>query len=401
MTQTGAERIASDPLLRAHRGGKIEIRNKLPLRTRAELATAYTPGFAHVAQTIHDDPARVYDLTIKRNLVAVVTDGTAVSGLGDVGPEAALPVMEGKAMLFKRFADVDAFPICLGTTDVDEIVRVVQCLEPTFGAVMLEDISAPRCFEIERRLREVLSIPVLHDDQHATAAAATAALLNALEVVGKRAADVKVVLVGAGAAGTATAKAFARVGVRTIVGCDRRGALHAGRADLDEAKRWFAESANPAGERGTLREVLRGADVFVGLSGPGVIAPADVGTMAEHPIVFALANPRPEILPDEVAGFGGVVATGRSDLPNQIDCGLCYPGLFRGALDCGARTIDDAMTTAAAYAIAGVVDRADLGPRHVVPSIFDERVAPAVAAAVARAAGADAARSDRQQVTAR
>jgi malate dehydrogenase (oxaloacetate-decarboxylating) len=376
----------ADPAFDIHRGGKIEIRNKVPLRTKEDLALAYTPGFARVARAIHEHPDEVYRLSNKHNSVAVVTDGSAVSGIGDVGPEAALPVMEGKAMLFKRFADIDAFPICLGTKDVDEIVRVVKCLEPTFAAIMLEDIAAPRCFEIERRLDEELTIPVLHDDQHATAGAATAALINALKLVGKQARDVKVVMVGAGAAGTACAKMFMRLGITNIVACDRHGAIYRGRQDLTAAKRWFADHANPGQERGSLSDVMGGADVFLGLSGPGAISVADVRSMAADPIVFALANPTPEILPAEVEGVAAVIATGRSDFPNQIDCGLCYPGLFRGALDCYARRIDDAMKMAAARAVAEAVDESSLDRQHIVPSIFDDGIADKVAAAVRRAA---------------
>jgi malate dehydrogenase (oxaloacetate-decarboxylating) len=378
--------VAADRIFDRHRGGKIEIRTKAPLATREDLAIAYTPGFAHVAKAIQERPEEVYRLTMKRNAVAIVTDGTAVSGIGDVGPAAALPVMEGKAMLFKRFADIDAFPICLATKDVDEIVRVVTCLEPTFGGIMLEDISAPRCFAIEDRLVEALDIPVLHDDQHATAAAATAALINALKVVGKMPADLRVVMVGAGAAGTACAQMFMQLGVRNIIGCDRRGAIHRGRDDLNDAKRWFAEHANPDQARGSLADVMAGADLFLGVSGPGVVSLADIKSMARDPIVFALANPVPEILPEDVAGVVAVIATGRSDYPNQIDCGLCYPGIFRGAIDCRARAINAAMKLAAARAVAEAVDERALGPRCIMPSIFDPGIASNVAAAVRQAA---------------
>ena len=375
-----------DPTFRLHAGGKIEIRNKVPLRTRDDLAMLYTPGFAHVAKAIARNPDEVYRLTIKSHAVAIVTDGTAVSGLGDIGPEAGLPVMEGKAMLFKHFADIDAFPLCLGTKDVDEIVRVVKCIEPTFSAIMLEDISAPRCFEIEERLRQELAIPVFHDDQHGTAVSATAALINALNVVGKRAGDIKVAVVGVGAAGTACAKMFRQLGVHNIVGCDRKGALHRDRDDLNAAKRWFAENMNPEQEKGSLGSVIAGADVFLGVSGPGVITVEDIGRMSRDPIIFALANPNPEILPEEVRGIAAVIATGRSDFPNQIDNGLCYPGLFRGALDCRARGINEEMKMAAARAIAGVIDPESLYAQYVIPSIFDPRVVPDVAAAVRTAA---------------
>lgn len=375
----------TDPIFDLHVGGKLEVRNTVRLRTREDLAMVYTPGFTRVAQAIARNPADARRWSIKGNTVAIVTDGTAVSGLGDLGPLAALPVMEGKALLFKEFAGIDAFPICLGTKDVDEIVRVVQCLEPTFGGVMLEDISAPRCFTIEDRLRESLSIPVLHDDQHATAVAATAALLNAARYVRKDLRGLKVVIAGAGAAGTSTAKLFMQVGVENVVACDRQGALHAGRANLTDAKLWFAEHTNPAGEKGALRDVLRGADVFVGYAGPGVISPADLRLMADDPIVFALSNPNPELLPEQVGSLAAVIATGRSDYPNQIDCGLCYPGIFRGALDCSAVRITDDMKLAAARAIAEMVDAPALATGKVIPDIFED-VAPRVARAVMDAA---------------
>jgi malate dehydrogenase (oxaloacetate-decarboxylating) len=375
-----------EAIFRVHLGGKIAMWNKTPLRTREDLARAYTPGFAQVAKAIFHDPEEVYRLTIKKNAVAIITDGTAVSGIGDVGPAAALPVMEGKAMLFKQFADIDAFPLCLATKDVNEIVSTVKHLEPTFGGIMLEDISAPRCFEIEERLRAALAIPVLHDDQHATAVAATAALINALKLVNKRPQELKVVIVGVGAAGTACAKLFMKIGVENVVACDRKGALHRDRNDLNEAKRWFAENTNPAQETGELGDVMVGADVFLGVSGPGVIRIDDIGKMKDRAIIFALANPIPEIRPDELIPSVAVLATGRSDYPNQIDCGLCYPGMFRGALDCRARDINDTMKIAAAHAIAAVVDEKSLSTHHIVPSIFDPRLVPSVRAAVMMAA---------------
>jgi malate dehydrogenase (oxaloacetate-decarboxylating) len=375
----------TDKTFELHVGGKLEVRSKVPLETRVDLARVYTPGFAHVAAAIAKSPDEVYRLSIKRNTVAIVTDGTAVSGLGDIGPLAALPVMEGKALLFKVFAGIDAFPLCLGSKDVDTIVKTIQCVSPTFGGIMLEDISAPRCFDIETRLMEELDIPVLHDDQHATAVAATAALINAASYVGKQLGGLKVVIVGAGAAGTSAAKLFMQIGVRNIVACDRQGAIHRGRGDLTDAKRWFSLHTNPEQQRGTACEVLAGADVFVGLSGPGVVRVEDIATMARDPIVFALANPTPEVSPDEVKGVAAVIATGRSDYPNQIDCGLCYPGLFRGALDCRARTVNDAMKLAAARAIAGLVSRAARDRGQIVPDIFDG-VAAHVAEAVQRAA---------------
>ncbi|MFF1871484.1 malic enzyme-like NAD(P)-binding protein [Streptomyces sp. CB03911] len=376
-----------DPVLDLHLGGKLEVRATVPLRNREDLARVYTPGFTRVAREIARDAAAADRWTIRRNTVAVVTDGSAVSGLGDLGPLAALPVMEGKALLFKEFAGIDAFPICLATKDVDEIVRTVTHLEPTFGGIMLEDISAPRCFEIEDRLRERLSIPVLHDDQHATAVAAAAALVNAAKLVGKAVGELKVVVAGVGAAGTSTARLFMSVGVRHIVVCDRQGALHRGRTGLTGAKAWFAEHTNPGQERGSLRAVLAGADVFVGFAGRGVLDPEDLRTMAARPVVFALSNPYPEFMPEEVRDIVAVLATGRSDLPNQIDCGLCYPGIFRGAFDAGARSITEEMKAAAALAIAGLVDDEALDQGRIVPDIFDG-VARHVAKAVAEAATA-------------
>ncbi len=375
----------SDATFRLHEGGKIEIRSKVPLKTRDDLTMAYTPGFAHVAMAIAREPEAVYRYSGKGNMVAIVTDGTSVSGLGDIGPEAALPVMEGKALLFKEFAGIDAIPLCLATRDVDEIVRIVKCVAPGIGAVMLEDIAAPRCFELEERLVAELGLPVLHDDQHATAVAATAALINSAKVVGKKLRDLKVVIVGAGAAGTSSAKLFMQIGVERVVACDRQGAIHRGRPGLTDAKRWFAEHTNPEGETGDVRRVLAGADVFVGLSGPGVVTVDDIRAMAKDPIVFALANPTPEIAPEAVADFVAVIATGRSDYPNQIDCGLCYPGIFRGALDCRARRFDDGMQLAAAHAIADMVPPAALSRARVVPDIF-EGVAAKVAKAVREAA---------------
>lgn len=309
-----------------------------------------------------------------------------MSGIGNVGPHAALPVMEGKALVFRRFAGLNAVPLCLATTDPDQIVETVERIAPAFGAVMLEDISAPRCFEIETRLHERLEIPVMHDDQHATAISAGAALVNALKLVGKRVETIKVVMVGAGAAGTGCAKMFLNLGVRRLIGCDRAGAIHRGRADLNDAKAWFARHANPDQETGSLREVLAGADVFLGVSGPGVVTADEIRLMARRPIIFALANPQPEIMPADLRDIDAIVATGRSDLPNQIDGGLAYPGLFRGVLDVGAAKFSEAMKLAAAQALARLVDGAALEAGRIVPDIFDERVMPAVAAAVAAAA---------------
>ena len=376
----------SDRTFLMHLGGKIEIRPKAPLKTRDDLSMAYTPGVARVSAAIAKDPASVWNLTIKRNTVAVVTDGTAVLGLGDIGPEASLPVMEGKCMLFKEFAEVDAFPVALATTDVDEIVRTVEAIAPVFGGINLEDISAPRCFEIEARLRERLSIPVFHDDQHGTAIVVTAAFLNALRVVGKQPEDVRVVMTGVGAAGVATARMLLDVGVRDLIGCDRRGAVHAGRDDLDSSKRTFASWTNPSALSGTADELLAGADVFIGLSGPGAVTAEGVRTMADDAVVFALANPTPEVLPREIEADVAVIATGRSDYPNQINNVLAFPGVFRGALDVRAAAITEKMKLAAAYAIAGRIPESDLSRDYIVPSVFDRSVAPAVAEAVAGAA---------------
>lgn len=379
----------SDRTFLLHLGGKIEVTSKSPLKNRAQLSMAYTPGVARVCTAIAEDPEKAYTLTIKGNTVAIVSDGTAVLGLGDIGPEAAMPVMEGKAMLFKEFAGVDAFPLCLDTTDVDEIVALVKAVAPTFGGVNLEDIAAPRCFEIERRLQEELDIPIFHDDQHGTAVVMTAALLNALEVTGKRAEDLRVVVAGVGAAGTACTLMMQALGVRQIVGIDRKGIVHTGRDDLNDAKRDYAERTNPEGLTGSLADAMRGADVFVGLSGPDIVTVEDIKSMAPDPIVFAMSNPDPEIKPELAYPHVAVMATGRSDYPNQINNVLCFPGLFRGALDCRAHTITPGMNIAAARAIAAVIPREALAPDYIIPSVFDKAVAPAVAKAVERAARAE------------
>jgi malate dehydrogenase (oxaloacetate-decarboxylating) len=376
----------SDRTFLLHLGGKIEVVPKAPLKTRDDLSMAYTPGVARVCQAIAQDPDSVWNLTIKRNTVAVVTDGTAVLGLGDIGPEAALPVMEGKAMLFKEFGSVDAFPIALRTTDTDEIVRSVEVISPVFGGINLEDISAPRCFEIENRLRASLDIPVFHDDQHGTAIVVLASFLNALEIVGKRAQDVKIVITGVGAAGVAVTKMLQAAGARRIVGCDRRGALCPGREGLDGVKERYAEETNPERERGTADEVLRGADVYIGLSAPGAVTADGIRSMAPEPIVFAMANPIPQVLPEEIAGVAAVIATGRSDYPNQINNVLAFPGVFRGALDVRAAAITEDMELAAGRAIATVVKEDELSPEYIVPSVFNREVVPAVAQAVAAAA---------------
>jgi malate dehydrogenase (oxaloacetate-decarboxylating) len=377
----------SDRTFLLHLGGKLEVTPRVPLKTRDDLSMAYTPGVARISTAIANDPSKVWTLTIKQNTVAVVSDGSAVLGLGNVGPEAALPVMEGKAVLFKTFAGVDAFPICLATHGVDEIVRTVVALAPVFGGINLEDISAPRCFEIERRLRSELDIPVFHDDQHGTAIVVHAALVNALRVVGKSMEDIRVVITGVGAAGAATTKTLLADGVRDIVGCDREGALYAGRPGLTPAKSAYAAATNPRGLRCSADEALAGADVYIGLSAPGAVSAAGVRTMADRAIVFAMANPTPEVAPEEVEGVAEVIATGRSDYPNQINNVLAFPGVFRGALDVRAREITTEMELAAAHAIAAVVPADQLEADYIVPSVFDKSVAPAVANAVAEAAG--------------
>jgi malate dehydrogenase (oxaloacetate-decarboxylating) len=377
----------SDRTFLMHLGGKIEIRSKRPLQTREDLSMAYTPGVGRVCQAIAQDRGKVFQLTIKRNTVAVVTDGTAVLGLGDLGPEAALPVMEGKVMLFKEFGGVDAFPICLETKEVDEIVRTVRLIAPVFGGINLEDIAAPRCFEVEERLRGELNIPVFHDDQHGTAVVVLAALLNALKIVGKSIENLKVVVVGAGAAGTAVSKILLGQGVLNLIVCDRHGALS--RSDLSHLhpmKQWLALHTNPTYAEGTPADVIAGADVFIGLSAPNTLTAADIRKMAHDPIVFALANPVPEIMPEEAAPYVRVMATGRSDYPNQINNVLCFPGLFRGVLDSRAHEINEEMTVAAAHAIAQGVNARELSEDYIIPSVFNRKIAPAVAYAVARAA---------------
>jgi malate dehydrogenase (oxaloacetate-decarboxylating) len=372
-----------------HQGGKLTIDTKRPLRDRDDLAMAYTPGVARVCMAIAEDRRQVHRYTMKSNTVAVVTDGSAVLGLGDIGPEAALPVMEGKAVLFKEFGGVDAVPVCLRVASADELVETVQRLEPMFGGINLEDIAAPRCFEVEERLIDLLSIPVFHDDQHGTAVVVLAALRNACLLVGKDLAAVRVVLSGAGAAGVAITKILMQAGVGDIVASDRRGAIHAGREALDPSKQWLADNANPEGRSGSLPDILKGADVFIGVSAPGLLHRSDLETMADGSIVFALANPVPEVLPEEAQDLVAVMATGRSDYPNQINNVLCFPGIFRGALDAGAMRITEHMKLAAADAIAAAVRPDQLRVDEIVPSVFEPGVADAVAAAVAAAARAD------------
>jgi malate dehydrogenase (oxaloacetate-decarboxylating) len=375
-----------DRTFEMHQGGKIEVNGTVSVKSREDLSMAYTPGVARVCDAIHADPERAWSLTIKGNTVAVVSDGTAVLGLGDIGPAAAMPVMEGKALLFKEFAGVDAFPLCIATTDVDEIVAFVKAAAPTFGGINLEDIAAPRCFEIERRLRAELDIPVFHDDQHGTAIVVLAALLNALRLVGKRAPDVRVVVTGAGAAGMACTNIMLAQGISQIVVCDVEGALYRGRPGLDPERMALAERTNPEDARGTADELLAGADVFLGLSAPGAVTAAGVRTMAPGAIVFAMANPTPEVRWEEVHDAVAVMATGRSDYPNQINNVLAFPGVFRGALDVRASAIDESMKLAAAHAIASVIAEEDLDAENIIPSPFSREVAPAVARAVASAA---------------
>jgi malate dehydrogenase (oxaloacetate-decarboxylating) len=375
-------RKVSDRTFLLHLGGKIEIASKVPLKTRDDLSRAYTPGVARISQAIVEDPSNVRRLTMKRNTVAVVTDGSAVLGLGNIGPAAALPVMEGKAALFKRFADVDAWPVCLDTQDVDEIVRTVQLIAPVYGGINLEDISAPRCFEVERRLRELLDIPVFHDDQHGTAIVVLAALKNSLKLVKKDISTVKIVMSGAGAAGTAVARLLVKSGAKNIIAFDKDGAINSSRDRDDDMRVWFIDHSNPENFAGDIHAAMKGADVFIGVSAPDVITEADVAAMAPQSIVFALANPDPEIDPVIARKYAAVVATGRSDQPNQINNVLAFPGIFRGLLDAQAHKITDDLLIAAANAIADCVSQAQLNTSFIVPSVFDPNVVTKVAAAV-------------------
>ncbi len=385
----GAEVHAmSDRTFLLHLGGTIEVRPKIALKTRDDLSMAYTPGVARISNAIANDVSLARKLTIKRNTVAVVTDGSAVLGLGNIGPEAALPVMEGKALLFKRFADIDAWPVCLATQDVDEIVRTVQVLAPVFGGINLEDIAAPSCFEIEARLREMLDIPVFHDDQHGTAVVVYAALRNALRVVGKEMKDVTVALLGVGAAGVAIAKLLMHEGVGDVIGVNRHGILDPDDERLDEDRRWLATHTNTAGRRGDLGDALQDADVFIGVSGPNLVTEEQIMRMAPKSIVFALANPDPEIDPQVARRHAAIVATGRSDEPNQINNVLAFPGIFRGLLDAGASKITEEIEVAAGRAIADAVNSDDLSPNYIVPTVFNPSVVKAVADAVGKAARA-------------
>jgi len=385
----GAEVVdTTDRTFLLHVGGKLEQHNKHPLKTRDDLSMVYTPGVARVCLAIRDDPDKAFQYTIKRNTVAVVSDGTAVLGLGDIGPAAAMPVMEGKCCLFKEFAGVDAFPICLETKDPDEIVRTIKLIAPAFGGVNLEDISAPRCFEIEERLKDELEIPIFHDDQHGTAVVVMAALLNAVKLTGRRLEDLRVLVIGLGAAGIAVTKIMLAAGVHNIVGADSRGAVHVGRADyvdgsMNPVKRWFAESTNPDCRAGTPADVIDGTDLLIGVSGARALPVDALQRMNDDAMVFAMANPNPEVNPEEAAQYVRIMATGRSDYPNQINNVLCFPGIFRGALDVRARAITEEMKMAAARAIAAIVEDDELREDYIIPSVFNRDVAPAVAAAVA------------------
>ena len=378
-----------DRTFRMHESGKVQVLSTAPVNDRDDLSMAYTPGVARVCTAIENDPSLSHRYTIRKNTVAIVSNGTAVLGLGDIGPEAAMPVMEGKALLFKEFGGVDGFPVCINARTVDEVVDFVQRIAPTFGGINLEDIAAPECFEIEERLRASLDIPVFHDDQHGTAVVTLAALWNSLKITGKKMEDLSVVIAGIGAAGVAIGKILLNAGVGEVVGCDRVGAIYTGRGELNSAKEWFAANTNPSRKMGTIADVMRGADVFIGVSGPDLITAAEVRSMAADPIVFAMANPNPEIRPEQTDGLAAVMATGRSDYPNQINNVLAFPGIFRGALDANATDITEGMKVAAAVAIAESVGDDVLSPSFVVPSVFDRSVVDRVAPAVAAAAVAD------------
>ena len=367
--------------------GKIEVICRAPLKTKDDLSLAYTPGVAQPCLEIQKDINKSYDLTRRSNLVAVITDGTAVLGLGDIGPEAGMPVMEGKCALFKSFGDVDAIPLCVKSKDVDEIVKTVSLISGSFGGVNLEDISAPRCFEIERRLKQVCDIPIFHDDQHGTAVVVLAAMMNAMKLTGRKLEDLKVVTSGAGAAGIAIIKLLIKMGLKNVILCDRKGAIYKGREGLNPEKKEMAEITNQEMKKGTLADVLKGADVFIGISGPGLVTPEMVRSMAPNPILFPMANPTPEIMPDEALAAGAaVVGTGRSDFANQINNVLAFPGIFRGALDVRASDINDEMKIAASKAIADYIPESELTPQYIIPSALDRNVAQAVAKAVAEAA---------------
>jgi malate dehydrogenase (oxaloacetate-decarboxylating) len=386
----------ADRVYSRHLGGKIEIQPKKPVDNWEDLSLVYTPGVARISEAIAGDPQLAYRLTMKGNSVAIVTDGSAVLGLGNLGPAAALPVMEGKALLFKKFSGIDAFPICLDVQDPQQIIDMVAALAPAFGGINLEDIAAPKCFEIEEKLSQRLDIPVFHDDQHGTAIVVLAGLINALKVVKKDIGHVRVVMSGAGAAGVAIAKILISAGATDIIVCDRKGAISREELPRDGSKAWLAGNTNGMGVRGSLKEVIGGADVFIGVSGPGILNREDIMKMAAGPVVFALANPEPEVSPEDIFDLAGVIATGRSDYPNQINNALAFPGVFRGALDCHARTVNDEMCLAAAHALAGVVDGGHLSAENIIPSVFNEEVAPSVARAVEEAARRTGASRDMQ-----
>ncbi len=384
---SGVELLSvTDRVFDRHRGGKIEVTPKFAVLTRDDLSMAYTPGVGRVCTAIAEQTELVWDYTIKSNSVAVLTDGTAVLGLGDIGPEAAMPVMEGKAMLFKQLANIDAYPVCVRTSGVEELVAVGKAIAPGFGGINLEDVAAPVCFEVEQRLQDELDIPVFHDDQHGTAIVSLAALYGAAEVVGKRLEDLNVVFLGMGAAGVACVKLWQHAGVGHFIGVDRQGIVSRDRTDLNSAKRSIAETTNPKGLRGSLAEALVGADVFVGVSGPNLVKPEWIASMAKDAIVFAMANPIPEIQPEEMPDNVAVVATGRSDYPNQINNVLVFPGMFRGLLDSRAQSVNMSMKVAAARALADIVAEDGVSAEYIVPSIFDARVVPAVAREVQKAA---------------
>ncbi|HWH67797.1 MAG TPA: NAD-dependent malic enzyme [Candidatus Sulfotelmatobacter sp.] len=374
----------SDPVFQMHHHGKIVVQSKVPLKTREELSMAYTPGVARVSSAIAKDKSKVWTLTAKANAVAVVSDGTAVLGLGDIGPEGAMPVMEGKAMLFKQFGNVDAYPICLRTKNPEEIIQTVVNLSVGFGGINLEDISAPRCFEIETKLQELLDIPVFHDDQHGTAIVVLAGVYNALRLTGQKLGQLRIVLCGAGAAGMSITKMLLKSGARDVMACDRQGIIHPKRTDLNDSKVWLAQNTNPRRISGSLEDAMKGAHIFIGVSGPGLVTPRMVKSMAPKPIVFALANPTPEIMPEEANAF--IMATGRSDYPNQINNVLAFPGIFRGALDVQASRITESMKLAAAKAIASCVSAKELARDFIIPSVFNPVVGQKVAAAVQQAA---------------
>lgn len=375
-------RFVSDRTFLMHIGGKIEVTSKHPIANRDDLSRAYTPGVANVCSYIHENPMTSFNLTIRKNTVAVVSDGSAVLGLGNIGPEAAMPVMEGKAMLFKEFGHVDAFPICLATQDTEEIIAIVKALAPTFGGINLEDIAAPKCFEIEERLKEELDIPVFHDDQHGTAAVVIAAMINSLKLVNKKAENIKVVISGVGAAGTACKNMLLAMGVKHIVGIDSKGILSKDRTDLNPAKQHFVATTNPHNESGSLTEAMKDADVFIGVSAPNLLNVDHLKSMAKDPIVFAMANPTPEIMPELARDHVAIIATGRSDYPNQINNLLAFPGIFRGAMDAQARRITNDMLVAAAHAIASVIEDHELSSEYIIPSVFNRKVMKAVSKAV-------------------